>query len=139
MVRRRHRNRTEHPLNRPENERIGPVEARWRGERGAKGDKGERGLTGGLSAKVQRALLFLFLLPSLIAVIAVYGVIRQDQASSRVRCESLAQVVSIPVPVPVTDNPSREWVARYSQIQRQRGEQLGCRLPPPRFVHVKGS
>jgi len=56
------------------------------------------------------------------------------RANARQRCASIAQTVGIPVPVPTAGNPSREWVAKFSLIERHRGEQAGCRLPPPRFV-----
>lgn len=150
-------------MNGPENERIGPVEARWQGgQKGDKGDKGERGP--GLSQAVRRGIVGLFILGAAFGLLGIYGQVRadlridrqqatinaqqhmiarqqrelaaQDAASARVRCESIAQIVSIPVPVPVRDNPSREWVYRYVRIQRQRGRHLGCKLPPPKYVTV---
>ena len=152
MARRRHRNRAEHPLSRPENERIGPVEARWQPARGQKGDKGEQGERGeqGMSARVRYSLVMLFALGVALALFALVGVIVQtrrferDQTAqnahaARVRCEAITEILRIPIPAPVTDNPSREWVYRYVLIQRMRGERLGCHLPPPHFIHVKGS
>ncbi|HEY6493313.1 MAG TPA: hypothetical protein VIZ43_08580 [Trebonia sp.] len=139
----------------PGDERIGPAEAQWRGQRGAKGDTGQPGL----SPSVRRGLVGLFALCAVLAAIAALSQVRadiklnrqqqaisrqqreidaQDRKAARIRCGSIEQIVSIPIPVPVTDNPSRQWVLRYAEIQRNRGMKLGCHLPPLTFVHSKG-
>ncbi len=115
-----------------------------KGDRGPKGDKGDRGMPPGQ----RRAIVYLFVLPVLIAAIALGGlayyahrlsveqqeIIRVATLNNRVRCASIAEIVSIPIPVPTAGNPSREWDAKYEEAERARGLQLGCRLPPPRYA-----
>lgn len=105
--------------------------------------------------RTRRAIVVLFFVIGAFAVLAIIGQYRadvritgqqqtisrqqheiseQDRKEARVRCASIAGIMKIPVPVPVAGNPSREWVYRYVQIQRRRGLQLGCKLPPPRYV-----
>lgn len=102
------------------------------GPRGEKGDQGEAGVP----RRTRRSIVILFAVAALVAIAGLARAGIDQSAAARIRCESLAQIVAIPVPVPVTDNPSREWVYRYVMIQRRRGEQLGCKLPAPRYVHV---
>lgn len=136
-------------MNRPGNERIGPVEARWQPPRGQKGDKGDKGEPG-MSSRVRYSLVMLFALCVGFALFALVGVIVQTRhfehaqavqaaQAARERCESLAKIVAIPIPVPLAANPSRQAWASFETAERQRGRQLGCHLPPPRFIHVKGS
>ena len=106
---------------------------------GPRGPKGERGAKGEpLSPALRRALAYLFVLVFLLIGLAYWGLYRQQQGDEQQRCGSIAQAVGIPVPVPTAGNPSREWVAKFSAIERQRGKQLGCDMPPPRFVTEAG-
>ena len=108
------------------------MEARFRG---AKGDRGKRGPGGEpLSAALRRALAYLFVAMFLLIALAYYGLYREQQASNQQRCGSIAKEVSVPVPVPTLDNPSRAWEARQEQIDRTRGMQLHCALPPARYA-----
>ena len=123
--------------------------------RGPKGDKGETGPR--LPASERRAVVTLFTLGACLAAVCILGIAHyarqlhreqqivaaqqraierqgrqiaaQQAAENRIRCTSIAQVTTIPVPRPVAGNPSREWEAAYEHIQRNRGIQLGCRLP----------
>lgn len=114
-----------------------PPEAMWRPEKGDKGDEGQRGPRGkqGLSRPVRRAIVFLFVLNFLLIIAGYLFLSHTVKGNNQVRCQSIAAIVGIPVPVPLTDNPSRQWVAKYSLIQRKRGAELGCDMPPPRFVN----
>lgn len=115
--------------------------------RGAKGDRGERGMPAGQ----RRAIVYLFVVPVLIAAVALFGlihyarVISREQreiiqvrtANDRERCTSLTQIVTIPIPVPTQGNPSREAWARFEQVERQRGTQLHCPMGAPRYAKSK--
>jgi hypothetical protein len=105
-------------------------------EPGPPGPQGERGQRGekGLSPAVRRAIGALFLVMFALIGAAYAGLWYQQQQYNQQRCESIAEIAAIPVPVPTAGNPSRAWVARYSQIDRARGVQLGCRLPAPRYA-----
>ena len=123
--------------------------------RGPKGDKGETGPR--LPASERRAVVTLFTLGACLAAVCILGIAHyarqlhreqqivaaqqaaierqgrqiaaQQAAVNRIRCTSIALVTTIPVPRPLAGNPSREWEAAYELIQRNRGIQLGCRLP----------
>jgi hypothetical protein len=87
-------------------ERIGPVEARWqlRGEQGEKGEKGARGQAG-LSPRLRRALVFLFLLPSVVALIAVGGLASTTlrlQQEVKSECQFNGDLAGLPV----SENPA---------------------------------
>jgi hypothetical protein len=47
-------------------------------------------------------------------------------ANLRQRCTSVLQDATIPITHPIANNPSREWEARFEQIDRQRAAQLHC-------------
>jgi hypothetical protein len=143
----------EPPLLCPAGFPVAPGTKEWvveKGEQGAKGDKGERGERG-MPAGQRRAIIYLFVVPILIAAAALFGlihyarqlsreqreIIQVANTNSRQRCGSIAQIVVIPIPEPTAGNPSREWEARYEQIERQRGVQLGCRLPRAQFASSK--
>jgi Flp pilus assembly protein TadB len=94
---------------------------------------------------LRRAVAFLFVTVFALIGLAYAGlylqqresqeaVARVARAASQQRCAAIIQQVSIPVPVPTAGNPSRAWVARFSRIERHRGTQLGCHMPPPKFV-----
>jgi hypothetical protein len=117
------------------------------GPRGPKGPRGARGKAG-LEPAVKRAFAYLFLLVFALLALGFYGLYREQQAdnagllrvqqaNNRQRCGSLAEVVRIPIPVPTADNPSREAWATFEAVQRRRGRQLGCKLPPPRYAPAK--
>jgi hypothetical protein len=123
----------EPPLLCPAGFPVAPGTKEWvveKGEQGAKGDKGERGERG-MPAGQRRAIIYLFVVPILIAAAALFGLIHYARQLSR------EQLVVIPIPEPTAGNPSREWEARYEQIERQRGDQLGCRLPRAQFASSK--
>lgn len=151
MARGRHRHRAGRTVNRPENERIGPVEARWHG-RGAKGDKGEQGDRGParLAPRVSRALVFLFLLPTLIAVAVAAGLVVQarDQQAAQARearqqqaeqarqgklieqklCTSFSRLAALKPPAGAPGkNPSRAYLQGEHAILVGLGTDLGCR------------
>ena len=119
--------------------------------RGEKGDKGDAGL----SAQVRRAIVFLFVLAVMLAAIGLIAVVReqgtlaaqqkalavqqkeltrQARAGDRQRCASIALIVDIPIPVPLAGNPSRQAWAAFEGVERMRGRELGCALPPPRYA-----
>jgi len=136
-------------------ENMEQIVALARGLKGAKGDKGDTGPR--LPASERRAVVTLFTLGACLAAVCVLGIAHyarqlhreqqivaaqqraierqgrqiaaQQAAENRIRCTSIAQVTTIPVPHPLAGNPSREWEAAYEHIQRNRGIQLGCRLP----------
>jgi hypothetical protein len=120
---------------------IGPVEARWtgapvqQGQRGRQGEKGERGERG-LPRAQRRAVIYLFLLNVLFVAACFAGLVHYVRSSEQERCASLAQIITIPIPVPVTGNPSRQAWASFEAVERRRGHQLGCALPPPRYVQA---
>jgi hypothetical protein len=102
----------------------------------------------GLSPALRRALTWLFAVLFALVALAFAGLYLQQRQSQEAiarvarvadeqRCGALVQQVAIPVPVPTAGNPSRAWVARFSQIERQRGAELGCHMPPPRFITTK--
>lgn len=136
------------------------------GVKGETGDKGDRGKPGpALPVKMRRAIIFLFVLPLLISVVALAGLFhyagklsgeqeavqRQQAAISRTqreitaatvtgnaeRCASLAQIAAIPIPVPTPGNPSRIAWARFETVERHRGSELGCKMPKAVYVKVK--
>lgn len=130
---------------------VPPGTKDWVVEKGAKGDKGDKGAPGaGMPVRQRRAIIYLFILPVLIAAIALGGLFhyahelsRQQRAlvqvetsNNRERCASIGEIVSIPIPVPTAGNPSRSWEAAYEQIERHRGAQLGCKMPAPRYAQA---
>lgn len=132
-------------------EQVRRIAEGFPGPRGPKGETGARGVrglpTGLLSSFVILAVIILGL------VFCGYYVLQRDanriaateraiaraaQTDKQQRCVSIAQIVAIPVPVPTVDNPSRETWAKFSLIQRHRGKQLGCKLPPPKYAPAGG-
>lgn len=116
--------------------RLGP-----QGPKGPKGDKGDARL----SPQVSRALVVLFLLPSLIAVAAVIGVIvdsvsyqaaqrRQQQVQEqqgriveRKLCQTLDGLVQLrPPPGNPATNPSRAFEQRLHEKLSQLAPDVGC-------------
>lgn len=106
--------------------------------RGPKGEQGEQGARGerGLPKGQRRAIVFLFVFNFVLIVIGYLFLSSIARGNTQARCASIAKTVAIPVPVPVKDNPSRQWVAAFSLIQRVRGTELGCDMPPPKFVTI---
>jgi hypothetical protein len=131
------------------------IAERFPGPRGPKGEHGEQGAQGAqgktgeaLSPALRRALCWLFAALFALVVLcfaAVYlqqrssdaALLRLQRANEQQWCGSISQIVHIPVPVPTADNPSRVTWARYEQITRHRGMELGCRMPPPRYAQSK--
>jgi hypothetical protein len=128
-------------------ERMEGFAKAYPGPKGDKGDTGQRGEQG-LPRRQRRAIVWLFVVPAIFLGVGFLFLARTEhrltaterqiaqeaRSNAKERCASIAQTVGIPVPVPTAGNPSREWVAKFSLIERHRGEQAGCRLPPPRFV-----
>jgi hypothetical protein len=107
--------------------------------------RGEHGEHEPLTPALRQALFWLFIATFTLIGLGFYGLYRVQKANeeqvarvalvnSRQRCSAIAEAAAIPVPVPTAGNPSRVWVARFSLIERHRGEQLGCVMPPPSFV-----
>ena len=133
----------------------------WVVAKGDKGEQGDRGAPGpGLPVRQRRAIIYLFILPALIAAVALGGILhyasiltaeqqtvaRQsreiagvESTDARQRCGSIAEIVAIPIPVPTAGNPSRQAWARFEQVQRARGTELGCKMPAARYVQVSGT
>jgi hypothetical protein len=105
---------------------------------GPQGQRGPRGRRGPESARRMPSVAYLFLLNCALILAGYFFLAHAVRTDSQQRCGGISQQVAIPVPVPTAGNPSRAWVARFSQIERQRGAELGCHMPPPRFVHVPG-
>ena len=115
------------------------VEKGDRGEQGVQGERGERGEKGvsRLPSRQAWAIVYMFALNMAILGVGLFWLAHIQSENNRVRCTALAQIVAIPVPVPTAGNPSREWVADYTRIERQRGAALGCPMPAPRYVTVQ--
>jgi hypothetical protein len=122
-----------------------------RGLRGEKGDRGERG-TAVLPPRVRKALVVLFLLPSLIALAAVAGVViqthdlivqthsfqaglareraaqaRQGQALGAKLCRTFATLAALrPPPGSPASNPSRAYLQGLHARLDELGRDLGC-------------
>ena len=111
-----------------EAERMNAPYSLARGPRGKQGNPGPRGKQG-LSRPVRRAIVFLFILNFALIIAGYLFLSHAVKGNNQVRCQSLAATAAIPVPVPLTDNPSRQWVAKYSLITRKRGLELGCKMP----------
>ncbi|HMG62696.1 MAG TPA: hypothetical protein VK599_07090 [Streptosporangiaceae bacterium] len=134
-------------MTRPENERIGPVEARWqtRGAKGDPGSQGERGERGPvrLAPGLSRALVFLFLLPTLIAIAVAAGLVVQarDQQATQARqgriteqklCATFGQLAALrPPPGNPAANPSRAYLQAEHATLVRLGTDLGCKGARP--------
>jgi hypothetical protein len=98
----------------------------------ATGPKGERGEPGrGLPRAVARSVAYLFFLAALFSV-ASYVILHHEivvavQGQVQQRCASVLAEAHIPLPHPITGNPSRIWEAKFEELQAQRARDLGCR------------
>jgi hypothetical protein len=91
-----------------------------------------------VSDRRAQAVLVLFSLVLCLTVAGGVWLWHQQQAINRVqmiasanRCADLGKLASIPVPVPIAGNPSREFAAAEETIWRQRAHQLGCKIGSP--------
>lgn len=125
-----------------------------KGETGETGAPGPQGIRGLLSRAQARAVVYLFIVGALICAACLAGLLHYAgkldsqqrtvaaeqreltteqhvltadvKANNQERCAILEEVVAIPVPHPVTGNPSREWESKFQAIERARARELGC-------------
>jgi hypothetical protein len=102
---------------------------------GPAGPKGDTGAP--LSPRKSRAIAWMFLFALVVSGINLWWTSHEVRANGQQRCMSIAEIVHIPIPVPTAGNPSRQAWAEYEAVQRRRGRQLGCDMPPPRYAPSK--
>ena len=115
-------------------ERMEQFAGRFPGERGATGERGPQGAPGKIPAPIRAAFAYLFVLMFVLIGLSFAGIWYYVHENNQQRCGGIAEQVAIPIPVPTAGNPSREWEAKFSKIERHRGAQLGCDMPPPRYA-----
>lgn len=94
--------------------------------RGPKGDKGEPG-DRGMSPAQRRAFTYLALVVLVYCALLGFGLFHYVRANAQSRCASVLAEATIPLPHPITGNPSRIWEAHFEQLQAKRARDLGCR------------
>ena len=74
-------------------------------------------------ARAAAILVALFVVMTAVNLLFTAQMIRSN---TQVRCTSLMAEATIPLPQPVTGNPSREWEAHFEALQTARARHLGC-------------
>jgi len=78
------------------------------------------------SAAPRRAVVVLFVLAVFLAAANMLFTVHEIAVSNRARCQSLEQLVAIPIPQPVAGHESREYASRLRAAYRHRAIELGC-------------